>query len=69
MIGALLQGKPDKEKIGMLKALPVPPPAKIILGMMHLSAEADAFKLLKRRSLRRSATTRRTNVPTALNSK
>ncbi|EOD11859.1 hypothetical protein EMIHUDRAFT_214202 [Emiliania huxleyi CCMP1516] len=44
---SLLQGKPDKEKIGMLKALPLPPPAKIILGMMHLSAEADAFKLLK----------------------
>lgn len=44
----LMQQLPsDAERVSALKALPMPPEAKISMGLVMLSPEADAFKLLK----------------------
>ena len=37
----------DTDRVEFLKVLPAPPAIKVTLGMMALSPEADAFKLLK----------------------
>mmetsp|Transcript_2419 Transcript_2419/g.4678 ORF Transcript_2419/g.4678 Transcript_2419/m.4678 type:complete len:432 (-) Transcript_2419:162-1457(-) len=43
----LAQLPSDAERVSMLTALPAPPEIKVTIGMMALSPEADAFKLLK----------------------